>query len=252
MKDWDARLYREQTGFVSELGTPLLALLAPRAGERVLDVGCGDGELTARIAARGCEVVAIDASGEMVAAARRRGLDARVMDAAELDNATGFFEAFDAVFSNAALHWMHPMETVARGIHRCLKGGGRFVAELGGQGNVAGIREAIHEALRGRGVDPRAVDPWRFPTPEEYATLLEETGFQVRSVEHFERPIGLPGGIRGWIESVGRPFLSAVAAGERDALVAEVESLLPVRLRGADGVWRADYVRLRVQAAKPG
>lgn len=251
MKDWDARIYRERTGFVSELGMPVVELLDPRRGERVLDVGCGDGALTEKLTSLGCEVVAIDSSGEMVEAARARGLDARVMNAAQLIDADRFAGEFDAVFSNAALHWMHPMAAVAAGIFRCLRTGGRFVAEFGGEGNVAGIRTAIHEALRQRGVSATAVDPWHFPSLPEYSALLTETGFEIRDIGDFERPTPLTGGIRGWIEAVGRPFLRAVSEGERESLLADIEALLPRELRGDDGTWCADYVRLRVFAVKP-
>jgi len=251
MQDWDARIYREQTGFVSELGMPVVELLGPRRGERILDVGCGDGALTEKLAALGCKVVAIDASGEMIEAAKARGLDARVMDAAELVNADRFAGEFDAVFSNAALHWMHPMNAVAAGIFRCLRAGGRFVAEFGGEGNVAGIRTAIHEALRQRGVSAVAVDPWHFPSLPEYSALLIETGFEIREIEYFERPTPLTSGVRGWIEAVGRPFLRAVSEDGRESLLADIEALLPQELRGEDGAWYADYVRLRVFAVRP-
>lgn len=250
MKDWDATLYREHTGFVSELGAPVVELLDPRSGERILDVGCGDGALTEKLVMLGCKVVAIDASEDMVNATRKRGVDARVLDAAMLVAETAYHGTFDAVFSNAALHWMHPMADVAQGIARCLKSGGRFVAEFGGEGNVAGIRSALHDALSTRGIPPENVDPWHFPSVREYTSLLETAGFEIDSVEHFARPTALPAGVGAWVESVARPFLRAVEAGERDDLLKEVEALLPECLRGTDGVWRADYVRLRVSAVK--
>ena len=246
MKHWDATLYRRNTGYISDLGMPVVELLRPRPGERILDVGCGDGVLTEKIAACGCEVVGVDASPDMTAAARARGLDARSMNAASLE----FESEFDAVFSNAALHWMHPPEAVVEGMYRALKPGGRFVAEFGGAGNVAHIRRVLHASLERHGLPPEDVDPWYFPTPEEYAALLGDAGFRVRSMEHFERPTVLPTGVADWLESVARPVLAAVPDDDRVEFVKEVEAGLRPLLLGQDGVWRADYVRLRVLALK--
>jgi len=250
MNDWNARCYREHTGFVSELGLPVVDLLEPRPGEKILDVGCGDGMLTARLAALGCDVLGIDSSPDMVAAARRRGLKARVLDASDLAGARGLHGRFDAVFSNAALHWMHPMGTVAMGIARSLKPAGRFVAEFGGQGNVARIRDAIHQALADRGIAAGEVDPWYFPSPDEYSALLNGVGFDIESMERFQRPTGLSSGIAEWIESVARPFLNAVAADARRDFLEQVEKRLEGTLRRSDGSWWADYVRLRVRAVR--
>ncbi|MGA8262442.1 MAG: methyltransferase domain-containing protein [Arenicellales bacterium] len=246
MKHWDAAVYRRNTGYISDLGMPVVELLQPRPGERILDIGCGDGVLTEKIAAVGCEVVGIDASPDMTAAARARGLDARTMNAASL----AFDGEFDAVFSNAALHWMHPPRAVVEGAYRALKPGGRFVAEFGGAGNVANIRRVLHASLDKHGLRPEEVDPWYFPTPEEYGAMLNGVGFQVRSMEHFKRPTVLPTGIVDWLESVARPVLAAVPEDTRPAFVMEVEAALRPLLRGEDGVWRADYVRLRVLAVK--
>lgn len=246
MKDWDARLYRQNTGYISDLGMPVLELLSPRSGERILDIGCGDGVLTEKIASLGCDVVGIDASPDMVEAARARGIDARTVNAADLT----FEEEFDAVFSNAALHWMRPPQAVVQGVYKALKPGGRFVAELGGAGNVAHIRNALHACLAKHGLPVEDIDPWYFPTPEEYAELLASHGFRVESMEHFERPTVLPTGIVDWVESVARPVLAAVPSDLRAEFVAEVESALRPALCDDEGVWRADYVRLRVAALK--
>jgi len=248
MSDWDARLYRERTGFVSELGATVMELLAPQPGERILDLGCGDGALTARLAAMGCEVVGVDSSADMLAAARDKGLDTRLLDAAKLETADELANSFDAVFSNAALHWMHPIDVVVRGIARALKPGGRFVAEFGGCGNVERIRRAIHGALVDRGIEPDAVDPWHFATAEEYSTLLQAADLQVASIELFERPTELPSGIAGWVESVGRPFLAAVDPSQHQGFLMDVEERAAGELRRGDGTWWADYVRLRVRA----
>jgi trans-aconitate methyltransferase len=151
---WDPQTYAKHARFVSDLGSGVVELLGPRAGERILDLGCGDGALTEKLVAAGAEVVAIDASAEQVAGARARGLDARVAGAEALP----FAAEFDAVFSNAALHWMRDADAVLVSVHRALRPGGRFVAEMGGAGNVAAIRGALAEALDRRGIDGRALD----------------------------------------------------------------------------------------------
>ena len=245
-QSWEPERYAKNAAFVPELGRPVLELLAPRPGERVLDLGCGDGVLTQRLAAAGATVVGVDASPEQVAAARQLGLDARVMDAAELE----FENEFDAVFSNAALHWMRRPRAVIAGVWRALKAGGRFVGEMGGEGNVEAIRSALAEALARRGIDGAALSPWYFPAPAAYRHSLEEAGFTVRSMDLVPRPTALPTGIDGWLETFAESFLSALPEDARPAFLDEVRTELAPRLKDADGGWTADYVRLRFAASK--
>jgi len=229
---------------VSELGTPVLELLAPAAGERVLDLGCGDGALTAELGARGCAVVGVDGSAAQVAAARTRGIDARVMDGHSL-----VFDAeFDAVFSNAALHWMTDPDAVLAGVRRALRPGGRFVGELGGKGCVDQIVRALRAAIRAQGVDADAIRPWYFPDDVEYRARLERAGFAVRSIALFPRPTVLPGDIADWLETFAGPFLAA--ARDRTALLDAVREALRPALCDGDGRWTADYVRLRFAAVR--
>lgn len=244
---WDVSSYAANTRFVSDLGQGALELLEPRAGERIVDLGCGDGALTRRLLEAHCDVLGVDASEQMVSAARAAGVEARCLDAHELE----FDQQFDAVFSNAALHWMRRPQAVSDGVFRALKPGGRFVGEMGGQGNVARLRAAMHHALRQRGIDPDAVDPWYFPTSDEYAAVLRHSGFRVAGIVCLPRPTALPTGIGGWMEAVARPFLLAVSAAERRAFVDEVERALAPELKDAQGGWWADYVRLRFKAVKP-
>ena len=244
---WDPERYARNARFVADLGAPLLDLLDTHSGQRVLDLGCGDGALTEKIAALGAEVVAVDASAEQIAAARKRGLDAHVADG----EALAYEAAFDAVFSNAALHWMRDPEAVIDGVWRALRPGGRFVGEFGGGDNVGAIRRALIDALNRRGLDGAAADPWFFPTAEQYRGLLEARGFRVESVALFERPTPLPGELAGWLETFAESFFKQVAPEARNALLQEVVEALRPTLCDAEGRWTADYVRLRFAASKP-
>jgi trans-aconitate methyltransferase len=244
---WDPERYRRNAGFVAELGVPLLDVLAPQAGERILDLGCGDGALTGKIAAMGCEVVGVDSSEDQITRARTEGLDARVMAGERLT----FDKEFDAVFSNAALHWMPGADAVIAGVKRALKPGGRFVAEMGGAGNVRSLRAALRMAVACRGIDPDEADPWYFPTPEDYRARLEDAGFTVREMALVERPTPLPGDIGGWLETFGESFLKRLPIEDRDAAVDQIRAALRPVLSDGDGQWTADYVRLRFHAEVP-
>lgn len=243
-QDWSAERYARNARFVAELAEPVIDWLDPRPSERVLDLGCGDGALTASIVARGAEVVGADSSQELVAAARARGIDARVLDAYALP----FQSEFDAAFSNAALHWMREPDLVLAGVQRALKSRGRFVGELGAQGNVAAISTAILAVLRAHGIDGEARWPWYFPTPAEYAERLETHGFVVQRMELIPRPTPLPTGMRSWLDTFANPFLAGVSDEARNTMIDEMTSLLAPSLRGRTGAWTADYVRLRFAA----
>jgi SAM-dependent methyltransferase len=243
---WDPERYARHARFVSDLGQPVVELLDPQPGERILDLGCGDGALTEKLSALGATVVAVDASPEQVAAARARGLDARVADGEALT-----FEAeFEAVFSNAALHWMKRPDAVVDGVRRALRPGGRFVAECGGQGNVARIVAALEAALRRRGRDPDAANPWHFAGPDECRRRLEDRGFVVKAMALFPRPTPLPGDMADWLATFAGAFTSVVPPDERPALVAEVCEELRPHLLDANGIWTTDYVRLRFAAVR--
>jgi trans-aconitate methyltransferase len=243
---WDPERYARHARFVSDLGAAVLELLAPTAGERILDLGCGDGALTERLVAAGCEVVGVDGSPEQVAAARARGIDARVMDG----QALAFEDEFDAVFSNAALHWMTRADHVIVGVRRALRPGGRFVGEMGGVGCVATIRAALIAALDRRGIDGEALDPWYFPDVPEYHRRLERAAFRVDWIALIPRPTPLPGDVIPWLEIFAASFTGALPAAERPAFLAEVREALRPTLCDAEGRWSADYVRLRFAATK--
>jgi SAM-dependent methyltransferase len=236
--------YRRHAAFVPDLGRPVLDLLAPAAGERILDLGCGDGTLTAELATLGCEVVGCDASPDLLAAAAARGLAAVLADG----HALPFRAAFDAVFSNAALHWMTRPDEVIESVARALRPGGRFVGELGGIGNVAAITTALRAVLLAAGVDALAIRPWYFPSPADYARRLERRGFRVETMDLLPRPTPLPTGMLGWLETFGDPFLRHAPPAQRQVLTERAVALLQPALCDADGHWQADYVRLRFRA----
>ena len=241
---WRADRYAHNARFVADLGTPVVEWLAPRPGERILDLGCGDGALTKKLADLGVAVVGVDAAPDLIAAAQKLGLDARLVDA----HALGFQDEFDAVFSNAALHWMLDPDAVIDGVKRALKPGGRFVAEFGGQNNVAAITVALIAVLRHRGVDGAAAIPWYFPTPEEYKEKLEGHGFIVDRIDLIPRPTPLPTDMRAWLETFAENFIRQLPEAERGATLNEVVELLKPVLCDRRGRWTADYIRLRFAA----
>jgi len=258
---WDAAAYDESFRFVSDLGLDLVRLLDPQPGERVLDLGCGTGRLAAAIAAAGAEVVAIDSDAAMIERARAQfptlqfpSLRFQQADGERLDqDRERWGGPFDAVYSNAALHWMTRPQAVLHGVAGLLRPGGRFVAELGAAGNIATVEAALRSALAEAGV-PRAEQPapWYFPSPAAYAGLLEQHGFELRALWCFERPTPLEGGAQGlaaWLRMFAGQLLAPLSAdGERSVLRAVEDGTRAALWR--DGTWVADYQRLRFRAER--
>lgn len=244
---WDPQQYATHVRFVSDLGMPLVALLAPQPGERILDLGCGDGALTRKLADLGCDIVGVDSSPEMISAAQTLGLDARVLSG----HALAFVQEFDAVFSNAALHWMQQPEAVIAGVWNALKSGGRFVGEFGGAGNIATVVAALEAALAVRGIAAESLNPWFLPSAEDYRSRLEQQGFVVNTMTLFSRPTPLQGDITAWLSIFAARFIAAVPVTARDDFVQEVRERCRPTLCDASGHWTADYVRLRFAATKP-
>ncbi len=241
---WNPEQYARNARFVSDLGMPVVELLSPRPGERILDLGCGDGALSIKLIELGCTVVCVDASPEMIKAAASQGLDARVVDGCSLQ----FDREFDAVFSNAALHWMKEPERVIEGAWRALRPGGRFVAEFGGYGNVGKITSALESALASRG---KAVAcPWYFPRSAEYRRLLEAAGFNVKTIKLFSRPTRLPGDVGDWLKTFAHAYTAILPEEDRPGFITEVVNELRGPLCDEQGNWIADYVRLRFSAEK--
>ncbi|MEI8282835.1 MAG: methyltransferase domain-containing protein [Armatimonadota bacterium] len=244
--NWNADQYVKNAAFVSNYGSAVAELLGDIDGQKVLDLGCGDGRLTLELVEKGATVVGIDASTSMIEAAKEKGLDAHVLDALEMS----FDQEFDSVFTNATLHWIPDHPRLASNVFRALKPNGQFVGEFGGHGNVAAINTAIRGVLAKNGYDWSGKKPVTYPSVQRFKMVLEEAGFTVPYIELIPRPTPLPTGIRGWIETFGGPFLEDAPLEARPGLVDEIETLLAPALRDEFGNWTADYIRLRFKALK--
>ncbi|MEH1970826.1 MULTISPECIES: class I SAM-dependent methyltransferase [unclassified Nostoc] len=247
---WDASVYEDKHAFVWQYGEDLLKLLNPKLGEFILDLGCGTGQLTEKIAQAGAEVMGIDYAPEMIEKARQNypHLRFNVGDAQifRVD------KPLDAVFSNAVLHWIKEPDAAIASIHQSLKPGGRFVAEFGGKGNVQAIVTALESALEAFNISAQALNPWYFPSIGEYATLLEQQGFDVIYSSLFARPTSLADGEAGmanWIQMFASTFLAGLSSEQQIQVIRVVEEYLKPTLY-QQGTWTADYRRLRVVAIK--
>jgi len=240
---WDPLAYERNGAFVHELAGGVLEWLDPRPGEYVLDLGCGDGHLTRRIAESGAHVLGVDASTEMVAAARERGIEAEHAKAEELPFRDS---TFDAVFSNAVLHWVRDQDAMMQQVHRVLKPGRRFVAEMGGHGNVAAIHVALTAVLDRHGFGDRERGVNYYPSLNSYSDRLKHHGFRVEQMALIPRPTKLgENGMEGWLRTFRRGVLEGLPNPIREKVVRETVDLLAPALRDEDGNWIADYVRLR-------
>ena len=245
-QQWDAQRYANNASFVAQHGEPVLALLNPRPGEQILDLGCGDGALSLKLVEAGAIVLCVDASDSMVAAAIARGLDAEVCSGEQL----AFDNRFDAVLSNAALHWMRDYRAVIDGVYRALKPGGRFVVEMGGEGNIAALVGAMRTVFARHAEFGEFRNPWFFPALADYRDALEYGGFEVHYIERFERPTPLSAGVREWLQLFANGITGSLDAAQRTRFLDEVESLLRPSLHSERDGWVADYVRLRFEAYK--
>jgi trans-aconitate methyltransferase len=253
VQTWDTSRYAADGRFVATLASAVVDLLNPQPGERILDAGCGDGALTQQLAASGASLLGVDSSPTMLAAARARGLE---VDEANL-TALSYDAEFDAVFSNAALHWipLAAQPALLAGIHCALRPGGRFVAEMGGLGNIAAIRTALSAVLAPLGLDSEALAASFYPSPLHYRTLLEAAGFTIQTIDLIPRPTPLPNGPEGmtrWLETFRNGVLDLIPdpAARQQALADTVTLLKPILQDALTQNWTADYVRLRFHATR--
>jgi trans-aconitate methyltransferase len=247
---WNTDAYAANGRFVADLASAVVTLLNPQPGEQILDLGCGDGALTEQLAATGPIVLGVDSSPTMLAAARQRNLHVEHHDATALP----FESQFDAVFSNATLHWItgnSGQQAALAGIYRSLRPGGRFVAEMGGQGNIAAIRTALQATLAPFHIDAEAAAASFYPSPAIYRRLLEDAGFTIQSIDLIPRPTPLTNGMKSWLNTFRNGVLDQLNPADRATAITNTIALLEHTLRDADGNWTADYVRLRFHATKP-
>lgn len=241
---WDPKSYSRNAAFVPSYGTDLLSMLSPSKGRALLDLGCGDGVLTAKLLILGWSVTGIDSSEEQVRAAIERGVNAIVMDGQKLR----FSDSFDCVISNAALHWMRKPEMVLRGVWNALRRGGVFLGEMGGYGNVQTVVQAANEILSSKGFDPGAQNPWYFPKTQDYSLLLKAQGFLIDDIYTFKRPTELPGDILDWLAIFMQSFASPIKKEDRAVFYNEIKERVKGELFTPQGKWVVDYVRLRFKA----
>ena len=242
---WNPDEYKKHTGFVSQLAMPVVDLLAPKAGERVLDLGCGDGTLALEIEHRGAEVLGIDLSEDMVQEARANGIDAMVASVTNLP----FKEEFDAVFSNAMLHWVKENDLAVENIAKALKSGGKFVCEFGGEGNAHHLVQAMELAFKKHPEFGEFVNPWYFPSPADYKTKLENFGFKVEYIELIPRPTPMED-VGTWLEIFANGVTAHLGKEQLELFKTECKEYLKEHIYTKDVGWVIDYVRIRVKATK--
>jgi len=242
---WNPNTYNQHTAFVSELALPVVDLLAPQPDELILDAGCGEGTLAREIRRRGAEVIGIDMSAEMVAAARANGIEAQVASVTDLP----FVNTFDAVFSNAMLHWVKDAEGAITQIARSLKPGGRFVAEFGGEGNAYHLVDAMKRVFGAHPEWGTFENPWYFPSIGEYTTLLQSAGFAVDSIDLIPRPTPMDD-IMHWLDIFANGVTEYLNREQFEVFKTECRDILRPRLYSEKDGWVLDYVRLRVKATK--
>lgn len=243
--NWNAKKYNKHASFVSALALPVVELLNPKENEKILDLGCGDGTLASEIEKYGANVIAVDLSENMVLKSKEKGLESYVMSATELP----YENAFDAVFSNAVLHWVKDATLAIKKIHTSLKEEGRFVAEFGGYGNIQSLTDAMQEVFEKSDDFGVFSNPWYFPNVEEYKRLLEENGFDVKYIELIPRPTPIDD-ISNWLDIFANGIVSHLTQEQKSIFKNKMRKILVTKIYTQDEGWVADYVRIRIHATK--
>lgn len=242
---WDADKYNKHANFVSNLAFPVVDLLNPKAGEKILDLGCGDGTLAVEIEKFDAKIIAVDLSESMVEKTKEKGIEAYVMSATELP----FEDMFDAVFSNAVLHWVKDAEIALIKIFNALKANGRLIAEFGGFGNIKYLTDAIQEVFDNNKDYGTFNSPWYFPKDTDYKQMLEVNGFEVEYIELIARPTKIDD-IANWLDIFANGIISHLSNEQQSHFKKEVREILKPKIYSDKDGWIADYVRLRLKATK--
>ena len=245
-QNWHATEYVKHASFVPKMANEVVGLLNPKEGEAILDIGCGDGELTQILKDKGCSVIGIDSSPSMIDMAKKRGIESYAIDAHNIP----YEYKFDAVFSNAALHWLTQPEKVIKRAYVALKNNGRFVAEFGGKGNIAALLKAMQEAFEEYTEFGEFHMPWFFPSAEEYNGLLVQAGFHVKYIELIARPTPLNSGVEKWLQIFTEGITRHLNQEQKSVFMHSVKDKLHSELYTEQNGWVADYVRLRFEAIK--
>ncbi len=245
-QNWNAEKYQTEAAYVAQLGSPVVELLNPQVAEKILDLGCGDGTLTKQIADLGCQIVGVDSSPEMITLAEQKGLQAKVLAA----EAVNHNQEFDAIFSNAVLHWVSDIELATSNVYRALKPGGRFVGEFGGQGNIQTLTSAISDVFSEHPQWGEFHNPWYFPSISQFSKVLDEAGFTVMYVELIPRPTPLKSGVDSWLAIFAEGITRNLDSTQKQLFRELVTSKLKPVLYSETNGWVADYVRIRFKAIK--
>mgnify|MGYP000026500768 CR=1 FL=1 len=250
---WNTQLYQDKHSFVYDYGEDLIKLLEAKPDDRILDLGCGSGQLTFKISELAKEVIGLDQSPEMISEARNKfsHIDFQVGDATNFT----FYKKFDCIFSNAALHWVKNYKGAIKCMYENLKPNGKVVLEFGGKGNVQTIVGQLRNSLAKRGYTTQSkLEIWYFPSIGEYSTELENHGFRVLLAQHFDRLTELAdekSGIKDWISMFAESFFHGVSVEDKEEIKAEVQESVKDKCL-INGKWFADYKRIRIVAVKEG
>ncbi len=237
--------FKNKEYFISHLAAPILEMLEPKEGEKILDLGCGNGTSSLEIQKSGAEVQGVDLNTDKVQQAREKGIDASVVNITQI----AFEDQFDAIFSNAVLNWVKNQKQAITNVNKALKKGGRLIAEFGGDGNIKTITDAMQEVFSKNENFGSFKNPWYYPSAGEYKELLEENGFDVQYCELVSTPTRVVN-MDQWLDAFVSGIISHLTKDEKLEFKEQVKAILEPKLYTKENDWTLDYVRLRVKAIK--